>query len=47
MEPDLANPTNVFVSGLFIETKVLVQPEPDIIPVQSVGDLFQMKQMIN
>ena len=42
----LANPTDVFIAGLLVKAKVLVQAEMDVIAVQSVREFVKTKQVL-
>ena len=42
----LANSTNVLVPRLLIETQVLVQTEPDIVAIQTVGELLEVEEVL-
>ena len=46
METCLANPTNVLVPRLLIKAQVFVQAKADVVAVQTVGELLQVKEVL-
>ena len=42
----LADPTDVLVARLLVEPEVLVQPEADVIAIQTVRELVQVEEVL-
>lgn len=45
-DTDLANTTDVLVPRLLVKTQVLIQSEPHIVSIQTIGELVQVKQVL-
>jgi len=43
---DFTNPSDVLIPVLLAETKVLIQTEPDVIPIESIGGFLQVKKVL-
>ena len=43
---DLSDPSDIFIPISFTETQVLVQPKANVITIQTVGKLFEVKEML-
>lgn len=42
----LSDPPDVFVAGFLVEAEVLVQSEADVVPVEAVGKLVLVQEMV-
>ena len=42
----LTNPTDVLVPRLFVESEIFVEAEADVITVETIGELFEMQEML-
>jgi len=43
---DLSDPSDIFVPVTFAEPQVLVQSKPDVVTIQAICELFEVKQML-
>ena len=42
----LSDPPDVLVARLVVEAEVLVQPEPDVVPIEAVRELVQVEEVL-
>jgi hypothetical protein len=39
----LADPANIFIAGLLVESQIFVQAKTNVVPVQSIREFVQME----